>query len=570
MMANLPPAAILIFGALLVPLLRGRTKTLFLLALPVLSFVHLLGLERGLHWQFELFGHPLILARIDQLSLLWGYIFHLVTFLGVIYAIRVRDDVQHVTSLIYAGGAIGGAFAGDLITLFAFMELTAVSSVFLIWSRRTERAYKAGLRYVLVQIGSGMLMLAGLLIRLHETGSIAFDGLGLNGLGSQLIFVAFGIKCAFPFLHNWLQDAYPEATVTGTVFLSAFTTKLAVYALIRGFAGAELLIWIGVAMALFPIFYAVIENDLRRALAYSLNNQLGFMVVGVGIGTELAINGAAAHAFASILYQALLFMAVGAVLHRTGTIKASELGGVYKSMPITTVFCLIGAASISAFPLFSGFVTKSLTMAATAEQGLVWPWLGLLFASAGVMNHSGIRIPYCGFFGKDAGIRCQEAPANMLVAMGLTAALCLGIGIFPHALYAILPYPVDFEPYTSSHVVTQLQLLLGALLAFAVLEFRRLEIPNLPSANLDSDWLYRRLLPNVAQATLHGADRARSSLNNWAAHMPAALLAALSSNRLARSLRTRSQLTGSSVQMVLVLLSAYLLYFIVRNLLTPR
>ncbi|MDZ7736906.1 MAG: proton-conducting transporter membrane subunit, partial [Gammaproteobacteria bacterium] len=90
----------------------------------------------------------------------------------------------------------------------------------------------------------------------------------------------FGIKAAFPFLHNWLQDAYPAASPSGTVVLSAFTTKLAIYALARGYAGTEILIPIGALMTAFPIFYAVIENDLRRVLAYSLNNQLGFMVVG--------------------------------------------------------------------------------------------------------------------------------------------------------------------------------------------------------------------------------------------------------------------------------------------------
>ena len=274
-----------------------------------------------------------------------------------------------------------------------------------------------------------------------------------------LIFLAFGIKCAFPFLHNWLQDAYPEASPTGTVFLSAFTTKLAVYGLARGFAGEDILIWIGALMTAFPIFYAVIENDLRRVLAYSLNNQLGFMVVGIGIGTELALNGTVAHAFAHILYKALLFMSMGAVLYRVGTVKGSELGGLYKSMPWTAAFCIVGAASISAFPLFSGFVSKSLIMSAAASDGLLFIWFVLLFASAGVFHHSGIKIPYFAFFAHDSGKRCKEAPLPMLLAMGTTAVLCVGIGVWPEPLYALLPHPVDYVPYTTAHVVTQLQLL---------------------------------------------------------------------------------------------------------------
>ena len=167
------------------------------------------------------------------------------------------------------------------------------------------------------------------------------------------------------------------------------------------FAGTHMLIWFGVIMTLFPVFFAVIENDLRRVLAFSLNNQLGFMVVGIGIGTELALNGTVAHAFAHIIYKGLLFMSMGAVLYRVGTVKASELGGLYKSMPWTMVFCIVGAMSISAFPLFSGFAAKSLIMSALGYKGLVAAYLVLLAASAGVLHHSGIKIPYFAFFGHD-------------------------------------------------------------------------------------------------------------------------------------------------------------------------
>jgi multicomponent Na+:H+ antiporter subunit D len=292
-----------------------------------------------------------------------------------------------------------------------------------------------------------------------------------------------------------LQDAYPAATVTGTVVLSAFTTKMAVYALARGFPGNELLIYVGAIMTLFPIFFAEIENDLRRVLSYSLNNQLGFMVVGVGVGTPLALNGTAAHAFCHILYKALLFMSVGAVLYRTGTSKASELGGLYKTMPRTMVFCVVGAASISAFPLFSGFVAKSLILDAAASEGRLIVWLVLLVASAGVLSHSGIKIPYFTFFAHDSGKRPAEAPVHMQWAMGITAFLCIAIGIFPGALYALLPYDVEFHPYTASHVLAQMQLLCFALLAFVWLMKSGLHPPEVRAINLDADWIYRRWLP---------------------------------------------------------------------------
>jgi multicomponent Na+:H+ antiporter subunit D len=398
-----------------------------------------------------------------------------------------------VAALVYAGSALGAVFAGDLVTLFVFWEGIAIASVFLIWAARSERALGAGVRYAILHIGSGALLLAGVLFHYRQTGSLAFGSLGLVSPGTALIFLAFGIKCAFPLLHNWLQDAYPEATVTGTVFLSGFTTKVAVYALARSFAGTEILVPIGAAMTAFPIFYAVIENDLRRVLAYSLNNQLGFMVVGIGIGTELALNGAVAHAFADILFKSLLFMSMGAVLFRVGTVKGSELGGLYKSMPWTTGFCMVGAASISAFPLFSGFVTKSMVITAAMEGGYFWTWIVLLFASAGVFHHAGIKIPYFAFFAHDSGKRCAEAPANMLVAMAVTAALCIAIGSFPGVFYALLPFNAEYRPYSLDHVVAQMQLLFWSALAFTLLMRTGIYPPELRSTNLDFDWFYRRL-----------------------------------------------------------------------------
>ncbi len=498
----LNPAMVLILGSLVLPFLRDWPRRLFMLALPVASLVLLCSLPMGAAGEVDVFGLHLETVRLDRLSFIFGLIFHVAAILAVIYAWHLRDVLQHVASLIYAGAAIGAVLAGDLITLVIYWELTALSSVFLIWARRTERAYRVGMRYLIVQVASGVILLAGVAWRHAKTGSIDFELMTLVEPGAWLILLGFGIKCAFPFLHNWLQDAYPEATVTGTVVLSAFTTKLAVYALARGFAGTEMLIWIGAAMTAFPIFFAVIENDLRRVLAYSLNNQLGFMVCGIGIGTELALNGAAAHAFAHILYKSLLFMSMGAVLYRVGTIKASELGGLYKSMPWTTAFCIIGAASISSFPLLSGFVTKSMILTAVAQEHLWAIWLVLLFASAGVLDHSGIKIPFFAFFAHDSGKRCAEAPPNMLIAMGLTAALCIGIGVYPQPLYALLPHAVDYQAYTRAHVLTQLQLLLFAMAAFAVLYRRGWYPPEIPSLNLDSDWIYRRFLPEAGSSAL--------------------------------------------------------------------
>jgi len=503
------PTAYLFFAAaiVLLALPKGPLRAGLLLVVPVIAAWQIWTIPLGMHYAVPLFGFELELMRVDKLARVFGLIFSLAAFLGNLYAWHVRDTVQQVAALLYAGSAIGAVFAGDLITLFFYWEGTAVASVFLIWARRTEGAFHTGMRYLIIQIGSGVILLAGVALVYRDTGSIAFETMTLGSLGTWLIFLSFGIKAAFPLLHNWLQDSYPAATITGTVILSAFTTKLAIYALARGFAGTEILIYIGVVMAVFPIFFAEIENDLRRVLAYSLNNQLGFMVVGIGIGSEMALNGTAAHAFAHILYKALLFMSVGAVMYRTGTSKASELGGLYRTMPKTAMFCLVGAASISAFPLFSGFVTKSIILDEAASGGMFVVWLALVFASAGVLSHSGIKIPFFMFFAHDSGKRPKEAPTHMLLAMGLTAALCIAIGVYPAPLYALLPFEVDFTPYTTSHVVGQLQLLLFALLAFGILMRTGIHPPEIRAVNLDTDWSYRWLLPRMIRwiATVVGA-----------------------------------------------------------------
>ncbi len=495
MIDNLPPGLILILGALLVPFLRGKIQASWLLILPVVSLYQLIRIPADHSLTVTFFEYTLVWVQVDKLSLLFGYIFCIAAFIGVLYSFHLRDTVQNVAVLIYAGSALGAVFAGDLITLFLYWEGTAISSVFLIWARRTKKSYHAGMRYLIVQVASGVILLAGILLYFRDTGSLEFRGMELGSLGTWLIFLGFGIKCAFPLLHTWLTDAYPEGTVTGMVFLSSFTTKLGIYAMARGFAGTDELIWIGAVMTIFPIFYAVIENDLRRVLAYSMINQIGFMVVGIGIGTELAVNGAVAHAFADILFKGLLLMTMGAVLLRVGHVNASDLGALYKSMPFTTFFCLIGAASISAFPLFSAFITKSMVISAAADGNYQVLWMILMFASAGVLHHAGIKIPFYGFFGTDRGLRCREAPINMLFAMAIAAGLCVGIGSFPSVLYGILPFEVDYHPYDASHIITQLQLLFFAILAFIVLKLKDIEPHEIPGTNIDFDWVYRKLGP---------------------------------------------------------------------------
>lgn len=463
------------------------------------------------------------LMQVDKLSLLFAYLFHIACCICVIYSLHIKDKVQLVAGLAYAGSAVGAVFAGDFVSLFIFWELLALTSAYLVFARRTQAARTAGIRYLIIQVFSGVLLLFGALMYYRDTGSLSIDYIGLGSVASWFLLIAFGIKAAFPFLHTWLTDAYPEATPVGTVFLSAFTTKCAIYMLARTFPGEELLVYIGAAMTCFPIFYAVIENDLRKVLAYSLINQLGFMVCGIGIGTALALNGTVAHAFNDVIFKGLLFMTMGAVLTRVGHVKGSNLGGLYKTMPKTTIFCIVGAASISAFPLFSGFVSKSMVMSAMIEAGHEYLWLMLLFASAGVFHHAGIKIPFFAFFAHDSGLRPKEAPTNMLIAMGIASVLCIAIGSYPTMLYTLLPWENTYVPYDLTHTLTQLQLLFFSALAFVWLNKKGLYPPELKSVNLDVEWLYRRLMPTTGLFMVAQLKTAKTSIARATSQLISAL-----------------------------------------------
>jgi multicomponent Na+:H+ antiporter subunit D len=485
------PGLVLIAGACLLPWLRGRTKRLLMVLLPAAVLAYCIFMKPGTYGVVRFLGQELVFGRVDRLSLVFSYVFSLLALLGMVYSLHVDDDAQHVAALTYAGAALGTTFAGDFLSLFLFWELMALSAALLVWLRRQPRAVAAGFRYLLVHLFGGVCLLGGIVLYWSRTGSLTFGDMSpyAGSAAFALILLAFLLNAAVPPVGAWLPDAYPEATATGAVFLTAFTTKSAVYALIRGFAGTEILVWWGAGMAVYGVVYAVLENDARRLLAYHIISQVGYMVCGVGIGTALALNGAAAHAFAHILYKALLFMGAGAVLQVTGLRKLSDMGGLYKTMPRTLALYMVGAFAISAVPLFSGFVSKAMIVSSAAESHRTAIFLLLTLASAGTFLHTGLKLPYYMFFGRDRGVRGHEPPANMLVAMGAAAAACILIGVVPAVLYAQLPYPVDYAPYSIRHVVATLGLLGFTALGFFVM---LTHLDPEPIISLDTDWFYRR------------------------------------------------------------------------------
>ncbi|MEE4297048.1 MAG: Na(+)/H(+) antiporter subunit D [Wenzhouxiangella sp.] len=551
------PSLLLIIGALGIPLLRGRARQVWQLVLPTLFLLSILSLDHGSFGQINFMGMELTAGRVDALSLVFAYVFAIILIIGAIYGLHVDDWVQHTAAFCYGASAIGVVLAGDLVTLYVFWELMVITSVWLIWRRKSDVSMAAGMRYLLVHALGGVLLLAGIVMYYQSTGSIAFEQIQIGGPAFYLILTAFLLNAAVPPLHAWLADAYPESTITGAIFLSALTTKTAVYTLIRGFPGTELLVWMGAVMALYGVVYAVLANDIRRLLAYHIISQVGYMVAGVGMGTVMALNGASAHAFTHILYKSLLFMGAGAVIHMTGKSRLSELGGLYRYMPWTFVLYMIGGFSISAFPLFSGFVSKTMVVEAAAADYRPVIFLMLLCASAGTFLHTGLKLPWFTFMGKDSGLRPKEAPANMLLAMAIAAFLCVFIGVFPGYLYALLPAPVEYNAYTTGHVLKELQLLLFTGLGFFIL-LRHVGGEN--KVAVDTDWIYRG---GGKRATIAVRDRislANRMSRDWFMGILSTSLVYLNRHHGRDGKLARSWPTGSMAFWVVVLL-AWLLIF---------
>lgn len=502
-----PPAFIFFAGALLLPFLPRSARNLLLLVVPIIAFFAIASLEPTQGWHYRMFGFDLTLQRVDKLSKVFGYVFVINAFFAFMFAKHLKTIDEHLAALVYIGASLGAVFAGDLITLYLFWEVMAISSAFLILARRTKKSGQSAFRYVMMHLFGGLIMLAGILMYINKTGSVAFDGFALHDLSTYLILIGVLVNAAAPPFSAWLSDAYPEATITGGIIMTAYTTKTAVYTLLRGFAGWEILIAVGCVMAIYGIIYAILENDMRRILAYSIINQVGFMVCGAGIGTAMAINGAAAHAFCHIIYKALLWMSAGSVLYMTGKSKCTDLGGLYKTMPLTMIFGTVGALAISSFPGFSGYTSKSMIIDAGIHEGLYWVWMILEIASAGVFLHAGIKFPYFVFFAKDNGLRPGEPPRHMLLAMAAMAFLCVFLGVYPQPLYDILPFATNFQAYTFEHTLNQLQLLMFSALAFFLLlpMLKRTE-----TISIDSDWFYRmggRLFYRFTDWAFNGLNR---------------------------------------------------------------
>ncbi len=481
------PPMVLLLGALALVFTQGVARKAVLIVFPLLALVLIWMAPTG-SISASYLGHALTPIRVDALATLFGAVFALAAFLGALFALDRTSTLELSAAFVYAAGALGVVLAGDWITLFVWWEIMAIAST-LVVACGGEKAHGPAFRYALVHFLGGVLLMAGIAGEIAMSGTTTITAIKPDSWARWLILAGILVNAGAPPFWAWVSDAYPASSWSGMVFLSVFTTKTAVYVLLRAFPGAEVLIWVGIIMGIYGVLYAAIENDLRRLIAFAIVSQMGIKVAGVGIGTPLALNGVAAHSAAAVVYTALLVMVAGSVLRQTGRTRMTELGGLADTMPLTAFACMIGALTIAAFPLTAGFVSKSMIIDAAAKQHLAGPWIALTAISIGALLHAGLRLPWLVFFDRTKAQRASDPPQSMRIAMALAAVLCMVIGIVPDGLYVLLPHQVPYVPYSASHVLVQLQLLAFAALVFYLM---RDWLRAAPGITLDLDWLYRR------------------------------------------------------------------------------
>ncbi|MBT9141370.1 MAG: Na(+)/H(+) antiporter subunit A [Dehalococcoidia bacterium] len=483
-MGAIHPAVIFFVGAALIPFFKGTGQRIFVVGVALAAFVYMLFIEPQIGWRFSFLGFNVVLLNADRLSLFVGHIFTLIGLLIILYSIHVKENEHHIFSFLYIGSSLGVVFAGDFFTFFIFWEMLAVTAAILIWLKKDERSLGAGFRYLIMHLIGGGILLMGILLHFLATGSMEIGG--LTGVPFALILIGIGFKATFIPFHTWLPDAYPKTSFTVSVLLSVFTTKAGVYALARLFPGIEIVAYMGGVMALYGVIFALLQSNARKLLSYHIISQVGYMVAGVGMGTAMGVDGGLSHVWNHILYKSLLFMCIGAVIYRTGKHDFTELGGLARKMPITTIACIIAALSIAGVPLFNGFVSKAMIYKAADYHDVLY-WM-LKLASVGTFL-SFCKFTYFGFLRKKE-IEAREAPLTMTIPMIIVAFLCVLGGVYPNLLGNILPYQSELHVYTLGKLTDTMLLLgvSGAIFLFA----RRLFEPH-ERESPDFDYLYIRV-----------------------------------------------------------------------------
>jgi len=581
-LGTVPPGLVVIAAALLVPLCSRRVGH----ALGLAATVGVVGwagvIPAGTYLDVQFLGFEAILFNVDDFSRLMALIFAFIGAIGVIYSYATEaENRQTAFALGYVGTSIGAVFAGDWLTFVFFVELMGVASTLLVWQYGGE-AVRAGFRYALWHGLGGSLILAGIVWHYVEIGSFLFsEASGIEpGIPALLYALGFGVNVGYVGFHVWLPDTYPRPHIAASVFLCVYTTKTGVYGLYRGFPDGHLwLAYMGGAMAVFGAFSALLQNDMRRLLSYHIQSQVGYMVAGVGVGTALATSGAFAHVFNHILYKSLLFMCAGAIIYRTGTSSLKQLGGLWREMPLTAVVFGVAALSIAGFPGFNGFVSKGMVVNATHKEHLNALWYILLLGGVGTFL-SFIKFGYYAFFHGEATQTVSGPGLNLgqKTAMGSVAALCVTYGLYPDALFSILPGKgaEKAHPFTIPHIAEGLILATLGVVGFAILKKPLSKVGRVP----DVDAVYNRVAFYGTRGLVVGVTELYAAVDRvavsaadtamWAARNPAASLERVTPLRFQDSARAngsgrptlQADIGQSTMIMIAVLVGGLVVLFV--------
>lgn len=401
--------------------------------------------------------------------------FTLVGSMGLLYGLQLSEPREQVLALTALASAIGIVFADNFIILFIFWEMLTLSTAGLILLGRTPRAIIAGLYFLFFHLAGGLIVLFGILQHHVATGSFILTE---PQAGLTLFIIGFGFKAAFLPLHLWLVRGYPSANFPSSVLLAGLTTKVGVYAIARILPPHEVIMLMGASMAVFGVVCALLQQNMRRLLSYHIISQVGYMVAGVGLATNYAVDGALLHVVNHMLYKALLFMSAGAVLYATRIENLHDLihkdsgedeklkQNIWKAMPLITIGAIVGALAISGFPFFNGYVSKYLLKKAMYDMGPAE--IMLMIASIGTAA-SFCKLIVFGYIQGRAKI-INKVPVSSQLAIGGAAFFCILLGVYPQLISSLLPYGsvVDYV-YTAESIWGSIRLVTAGALLYMIL-----------------------------------------------------------------------------------------------------
>ncbi|MBL8548407.1 MAG: hypothetical protein JNJ73_00375 [Hyphomonadaceae bacterium] len=514
----LNPGFALVIGAGLALAAPQAIRTTLMALSGIAACALILAPPFGDYDRFAQIGLQLVPLRLDALSQIFGLSFAIGAILISFAASYRRRRMEDVAIMLMAGGATSAAFAGDLISFVAASEVSALAGAWIVFSAGGRAALESGVRLLIWQGLGGLLLFSGIALHLADGFNSAFTRLPADSVGGALCLAGLGIKAAAPFAHVWFREALSTSSPTGAAALSLFSAKLALYGLARGFTGESILSPAGAAMAVMGALMALADEDLRRALAFSLIGQIGLVIAAIGVGAPLALAGAAGHVFTTSIAYVLLVLAAGVVCERAGTTRMSELPRVIAPMPFTAILVLLGGLSAAAIPGFAGYISESLALEAIARSGRFWSWVAIAAASAGVVAFAAVRLPALFLGGR--GATQAGAPFGVLLAMALGAFLCIAIGLAPGWLLEILPpAPVAYDAYAIDRLGERLEFKAAAAAGFAGLLWLGLTHGRRERWLNDVDAFYRgplaaaaRELGRFSQQVYGGVSRANDAL----------------------------------------------------------